>query len=137
MNTTLSLLTFEWNLVDIVKHEVNSSEDSSNDPLLTVVVHQDHTTLTTRVDEEDTLIKQIINDNTEGNIYLGKDKDDTMYALSYMGKSFDTSFFANIVNNNNTFSSYSIWPNLCRIERHQDNSINTNNINTNSLSSEY
>ena len=133
----MSLLTFEWNLVDIVKNEVNSSEDSSNDPLLTVVVHQDHTTLTTRVDEEDTFIKQIINDNTDGNIYLGKDKDDTMCDFSYICKSFDTNFFANIVNNNNTFSSYSIWPNLCRIERHQDNSINTNNINTNSLSSEY
>ena len=114
----MSLLTFEWNLVDIVKNEVNSSEDSSNDPLLTVVVHQDHTTLTTRVDEEDTLIKQIINDNTDGNIYLGKDKDDTMYDFRFMDKSFDTNFFASIVNNNNTFSSYSIWPNLCRIERH-------------------
>jgi len=90
----LSLFTFECNLAGIVNNEVNSSE----------VVPQDHTTLTTRVNEEDTFIKQIIN----GNIYLGKDKDDTMCDFSFMDKSFDTNFFANIVNNNNTFSSYSI-----------------------------
>ena len=88
------LFTFECNLAGIVNNEVNSSE----------VVPQDHTTLTTRVNEEDTFIKQIIN----GNIYLGKDKDDTMCDFSFMDKSFDTNFFANIVNNNNTFSSYSI-----------------------------
>ena len=107
-NTTLSLLTFECNLAGIVNNEVNISENSSNDPFPTVVVPQDHTNLTTRVNEEDTFIKQIINDNTEGNIYLGKDKDDTMCDFSFMDKSFDTNFFANIVNNNNTFSSYSI-----------------------------
>ena len=90
----MSLFTFECNLAGIVNNEVNSSE----------VVPQDHTTLTTRVNEEDTFIKQIIN----GNIYLGKDKDDTMCDFSDMCKSFDTNFFANIVNNNNTFSSYSI-----------------------------
>ena len=90
----MSLFTFECNLAGIVNNEVNSSE----------VVPQDHTTLTTRVNEEDTFIKQIIN----GNIYLGKDKDDTMCDFSFMDKSFDTNFFANIVNNNNTFSSYSI-----------------------------
>ena len=90
----MSLLTFECNLAGIVNNEVNSSE----------VVPQDHTTLTTRVNEEDTFIKQIIN----GNIYLGKDKDDTMCDFSFMDKSIDTNFFANIVNNNNTFSSYSI-----------------------------
>ena len=55
-----------------MNNEVNSSEDSSNDPFPTVVVHQDHTNLTTRVNEEDTFIKQIINDNTDGNIYLVK-----------------------------------------------------------------
>ena len=90
----MSLFTFECNLAGIVNNEVNSSE----------VVPQDHTTLTTRVNEEDTFIKQIIN----GNIYLGKDKDDTMCDFSFMDKSFDTNFFANIVNNNNTFSSYCI-----------------------------
>ena len=90
----MSLFTFECNLAGIVNNEVNSSE----------VVPQDHNTLTTRVNEEDTFIKQIIN----GNIYLGKDKDDTMCDFSFMDKSFDTNFFANIVNNNNTFSSYSI-----------------------------
>ena len=104
----MSLLTFECNLASIVNNKVNSSEDSSNDPFLSVVVPQDHTNLTTRVNEEYTFIKQIINDNNEGNIYLGKDKDDTMCDLSYMGKSFDTSFFDNIVDNSNTFSSYSI-----------------------------
>ena len=90
----MSLFTFECNLAGIVNNEVNSSE----------VVPQDHTTLTTRVNEEDTFIKQIIN----GNIYLGKDKYGTMCDFSFMDKSFDTNFFANIVNNNNTFSSYSI-----------------------------
>ena len=76
----MSLLTFECNLAGIVNNEVNSSDDSSNDPFPTVVVLQDHTNLTTRVNEEDIFIKQIINDNTDGNIYLGKDKDDTMCA---------------------------------------------------------
>ena len=66
----MSLLTFECNLAGIVNNEVNSSEDSSNDPFPTVVVPQNHTNLTTRVNEEDTFIKQIINDNTEGNIYI-------------------------------------------------------------------
>ena len=52
-NTTLSLLTFECNLAGIVNNEVNISENSSNDPFPTVVVPQDHTNLTTRVNEED------------------------------------------------------------------------------------
>ena len=41
-------------------------------------------------------------------IYMDKDKDDTMCDFSYIGKMFDANFFSNIVNNNNTFSSYSI-----------------------------
>ena len=66
----MSLLTFECNLAGIINNEINSSEDSSNDPFPIVVVPQDHTNLTMKVNEEDTFIKQINNDSTDDIIYI-------------------------------------------------------------------